>query len=76
MNPLAIEEEIARLQKELSIGGAATEQRILELRAEVDRIHLELAAIKSFLGTVFPAFEEQYPQILSRTIEEVNPEFQ
>jgi hypothetical protein len=75
VNQLAIEEQIARLQKELSIGGTETEERLLDLRAEVDRIHLELAAIKKFLGTVFPVFEEQYPQILSRTIEEVNPEF-
>jgi hypothetical protein len=75
MNQLAIEEQLARLEKEFRIGGSETEERFLDLRAEVDRMHLEMAAVKKFLGTVFPVFEEQFPQILSRTIEEVNPEF-
>lgn len=75
MNQLAVQEEIGRLQKELRIGGAETEQRILDLRADVDRIRIEVEAIKIFLSTVNPAFREQFPQILARTIEEVNPEF-
>ncbi len=75
MSQISLEEQLDLLQKELRIGGAETEQRMLDLRAEVDRVHLELAAIKKFLGTVFPVFEEQYPQILSRTMEDFNPEF-
>lgn len=75
MNPIAMEEELSRLQKELRLGGAETEQRMLDLRAEVDRTRLEVEAIKIFLSDAFPAFREQFPQILARTIEEVNPEF-
>lgn len=75
MNQLGIQEEIGRLQKELRIGGVETEQRILDLRAEVDRIRIEVEAIKTFLCIANPAFREQFPQILARTIEEVNPEF-
>lgn len=76
MNSIALEEQIARLQKEIRFGGAEVEQRLLELRAEVDRVRLEVAAVKLFLGAAYPAFNEQFPQILARVIEEVNPEFQ
>lgn len=76
MNQVALEEQLSRLEKEVRIGGTETEEKLFELRAEIDRLRLEVAAVKSFLCAVFPSFEEQFPQILSRTIEEVNPEFQ
>ena len=76
MNQIALEEQISRLQKEVRFGGAEVEQRFLELRAEVDRVRLELAAVKRFLGIAYPAFNQEFPQILARVIEEVNPEFQ
>jgi hypothetical protein len=75
MNQVALEERIARLEKELLRGGMHAEQRLLDLRADIDRLRLELSAVRQFLGVVYPSFEEQYPQILSRTIQEVNPEF-
>ena len=76
MNQVALEEQINRLEKEIRLGGSQTDQRLLDLRADMDRLRLEVAAIKNFLCAAFPAFEEQYPQILARTIEEVNPEFE
>jgi hypothetical protein len=76
MNSIALEEQVARLEKEIRLGGVEVEQRLLELRAEVDRVRLEVAAVKLFLGAAYPAFKEQFPQILARVIEEVNPEFQ
>ncbi len=75
MNQIALEEQIARLQKEICLGGSEVEKRLLELRAEVDRVRLEMAAVKQFLGTAYPAFTEQFPHILARVVEEVNPEF-
>jgi hypothetical protein len=75
MNDAALVEQINRLQKELSLAGAATDKKLLELRVEVDRLRLEMTALKTFLCTAFPSFEEQFPQILARTIQEVNPEF-
>jgi hypothetical protein len=75
MNQVALEERIARLEKELLHGGSHAEQRLLDLRAEIDRLRLEVSAVRQFLGVVYPTFAEEYPQLLSRTIQEVNPEF-
>ena len=76
MNQIALEERLTRLQNEIRLGGTEIEQRYLELRADLDRLRLEVAAIKKFLGAAFPAFNEQFPRILAQTIEEVNPEFE
>jgi hypothetical protein len=75
MNQIALEEQISRLEKELRLGGSQVDERFLEFRAELDRLRLEVAAIKNFLATANPSFRESFPQILERTIEEVNPEF-
>jgi len=74
MNEQMVEENIRRLQKEFRIAGSSTDERLLDLRVELDRMRLEMTALKQFLATVFPSFAEQFPQILSRTIEEVDPE--
>jgi uncharacterized small protein (DUF1192 family) len=76
MSEIALQEELERLQNELSMAGEETDQRLLELRVEVDRLKIELAALKNFLAASNPAFAEQFPQVLARTIEEVNPEFE
>lgn len=76
MNEIALQEQLARLQNELKLAGGETDRRLLELRVEVDRLKIELAALKSFLGAANPSFAEQFPQVLARTIEEVNPEFE
>jgi hypothetical protein len=74
MNLIALEEQLARLEKEVRLGGEQIEVGLLELRVEVDRIKLDMAALKTFLGSAFPSFTEQFPQILERTVHEVNPE--
>lgn len=74
MNGFAMNEEVARLQKELSLSGAETDKRLLDLRVEVDRLRLEMAALKTFLGAAYPSFGEQFPQILAQTIQDVDPE--
>lgn len=76
MNEIALQEQLARLQNELKLAGGETDRRLLELRVEVDRLKLELAALKKFLAAANPSFAEQFPQVLARTIEEVNPEFE
>lgn len=74
MNQVALEEQLSRLEKEIRLGGAEVDERFLDLRADLDRLHLEMTAVKTYLETAFPTFREQFPQILARTIQEVNPE--
>lgn len=74
MNEKAVKEQLDRLQKELGLAGVETDRRILELQLQVDRLKLETAALKSFLGAVYPSFTEQFPQILAETIQRVDPE--
>lgn len=76
MNEIALREELTRLQNELKLTGGETDRRLLELRVEVDRLKIELAALKNFLAAANPSFAEQFPHVLARTIEEVNPEFE
>lgn len=76
MNEIAVEEKLDRLARELRLAGDETERRLLELRAEIDRVKLELAAVKRYLRTLNPAFDEEFPRIKARTIEEFNPEFE
>jgi uncharacterized small protein (DUF1192 family) len=76
MNEIALQEELARLQKELQLAGEEADQRLLELRVEVERLKIELAALKNFLAAANPSFAEQFPHVLARTIAEVNPEFE
>jgi len=74
MNEKAAKEQLERLQKELSLAGGETDRQIRDLRLQVDRLRLETAALKAFLGAVYPSFTEQYPQILAETIQKVDPE--
>lgn len=74
MNEIALEEKINRLQKGVLFAGVETERSLLELRIEVDRIRLELTALKNFMKISNPSFAEQFPQILEKTIHEVDPE--
>jgi hypothetical protein len=76
MNEIALQEQLARLQNELKLAGGEADKRLLELRVEMDRLKIELAALKNFLAAANPSFAEQFSQVLARTIEEVNPEFE
>lgn len=74
MNEKAVKEQLDRLQKELSLAGVETDRRVLEMQVQLDRLKLETAALKTFLGAVYPSFTEQFPQILAETIQRVDPE--
>lgn len=75
MSGIALKEEVARLQNEAVLAGAETDRRLLDLRAELDRLKLEMMALKAFLVAANPSFAEQFPQVLARTIAEVDPEY-
>lgn len=74
MNEIALEEKINRLQKGLQYAEDETERSLLELRVEVDRLRLELTALKDFMMVSNPSFAELFPHILDKTIHEVDPE--
>jgi hypothetical protein len=74
MKEIAIEEKINLLEKGMQFAGTETDRCLLELRLEVDRLRLELTALKNFMKVSNPSFAEQFPQILETTIYEVDPE--
>ena len=74
MNDTALQKQIDQIERELRLSGEALDSRNLEVRADIDRIKLEIAALKKFLKTALPDFEERYREIFSRTVEEVDPE--
>ncbi len=74
MKEIALEEEIHRLGKELRLAGSENEMARLELRVQIDRLRLELTALKAFLNAANPTFAEQFPQILADTIQNIDPE--
>ncbi|PLX82813.1 MAG: hypothetical protein C0617_13145 [Desulfuromonas sp.] len=75
MDKVPLDEPIVRPGKELTLSGLETDSGLLELRGEVDRLRLEVIALKTYLGSAHPSFRELFPDILARTIEDVNPEF-
>ena len=54
MNEIALQEQLARLRKELKLAGEEADKRLLELRVEVDWLKIELAALKNFLAAANP----------------------
>ena len=74
MTEKALSEQIHQLEQEIRLGGEETDRKFLEMRAEIDRLRLKMTALKNFLATAVPDFEERFPEILSRTIQEFDPE--
>lgn len=70
MKELNLQDELIRLQTEFRSFSAASEQKIRDLRTELDRCRLELKALETFFGSVNPSFVEQFPQVLERTVRE------
>jgi hypothetical protein len=42
----------------------------------MDRLKLEIAALRAFLEHAFPDFEKQFSEYFQQTVRQVNPEFQ
>jgi hypothetical protein len=74
MNEIVSEEKKGRPQNGMQFAGLETDRRLLELRLEVDRLRLEMTALKNFMKAANPSFAEQFPQLLEKTIREVDPE--
>lgn len=74
MKEIVPDNKINRMQKGMPLAGTETERCLLELRLEVDRLRLELSALKDFMKASNPSFAEQFPLLLEKTIHEVDPE--
>jgi uncharacterized coiled-coil protein SlyX len=74
MNEIVSEEKNGRLQNGMQFDRLETDRHLLELRLEVDRLRLEMTALKNFMKAVNPSFAEQFPQLLEKTIREYDPE--
>ncbi len=74
MNLVALQKEIERVSKEVSLSGELADSRFIEMKAEIDEIKLEIASLRRFLEQANPSFASEYPDIREKIFREVNPE--
>lgn len=74
MNEVVLQKEIDRLRNELTALSDYHKKRLFDMRGEVDRLKLEMAALRIFLEEAFPDFTERFPRLYRKTMEEMNPE--
>jgi hypothetical protein len=76
MNDVALQKEIKRIADELRLSGEFTESRFIEMKAEVDRLKLEIAALTRFLERTAPSFSRDFPAVREQVFQEVDPEME
>jgi hypothetical protein len=74
MNDVALEKQIKQIAAELRLSGEFTDNRFMELKADVDRLRLEVTALSRFLERTVPSFSRDFPPILEAVFQKVNPE--
>lgn len=74
MNLVALQKELDRVSKEQSLSGEVTASRFIEIKAEIDKVKLEIAALSRFLEQAIPSFTRDFPEIREKIFREVNPE--
>lgn len=75
MNQVALQKQIEELTREVRHSGDAVEKRLLQLRTEIDRLKVDMAALTKFLETKNPELSDEIERIRRETVREVNPEF-
>ncbi|MCF8080526.1 MAG: hypothetical protein K9K88_14700 [Desulfobacterales bacterium] len=76
MNEVALQKQIEELTREFRLSGEAVKDDLVELQAAIDRLELEVAAMKTFLTSKYSDFDEKFERILRRTKTEENPEWE
>ena len=66
--------EVDELRKEIEATWDAAYRRMLTLQADIDRLKLELEALRKALEERSPGLEERYALILEDTLEKTPPE--
>jgi predicted nucleic acid-binding Zn-ribbon protein len=74
MNDVALQKQIDELTKEIRFAADASQTRLEDLRAQVDRIRIEMAAFRMALESLQPSFSEEFQQALEKARYEVDPE--
>ncbi|RJQ50103.1 MAG: hypothetical protein C4530_22085 [Desulfobacteraceae bacterium] len=74
MNEIKLQRQIEDMKKEIEATGAIAEKRAIELRADIDRLKLEVIALKEFIKGELPEFEKRFPEILKETVKRIPPE--
>lgn len=74
MNLVALQKELDRVSREISLSGDLTDSRFIEIKAEIDEVKLEIAALSRFLEQTFPSFARDFPKIREEVVHDVNPE--
>ncbi|MCF8061758.1 MAG: hypothetical protein K9M82_04510 [Deltaproteobacteria bacterium] len=74
MNDVALQKQIDELAEEVSLAGDYTQAGLEELRARVDRIKLEIVALRMALDAALPSFSTEYERSFEKARLEVNPE--
>jgi hypothetical protein len=71
---LEIEERVRLLEKEVNLIGDDIERLRLDLEETVDKLKLEIQAIKMTLRELLPGFEKRHSTIRESVIREIDPE--
>jgi len=76
MNQTALQKQLDELNRELRYAGDAVDKRLIGLRAEIDRLKIDMAALAKFLESKYPEFPNEFDRIRNETRLEVDPEFE
>jgi len=76
MNLVALQKEIDRMAEELRLSGEFTDTRFMDVRAELDRVRLEVEVFKRVLEKAIPSFARDFEQTKKEMVQEFNPEIE
>jgi hypothetical protein len=74
MNDVALEKKIRKIADELRLSGEFTDSRFMVLKAEMDLLKLEIAALARFLEREIPSFRRDFPLLRGQVFQEIDPE--
>jgi len=66
--------EFSLIKKELEAQGELLSSEILERKAQVEQLRMEIAALKRTLEKLQPGFTESYREIYADELQEFNPD--
>lgn len=76
MNLVALQKAIDRMAEELRLSGEFTDTRFMDVRAELDRVRLEVEVFKRVLEKAIPSFARDFEQTKKEMVQEFNPEIE